>query len=89
MLVKFPSNESIPTNIVTTTPKIHVIPDFKNLESLVICIFSERLETIEIAVLIYVIGRITYVIIFPINTIEKIINGSIRVVDATLPRRYH
>ena len=33
LLVNPPSKERILTNIVTTAPKTHVIPDFKNLDS--------------------------------------------------------
>ena len=89
LLVSSPSNDSMLTNIVITIPKVQVIPDFRNLESFSICIFSERLDIIPSVVAIRAIGRIKKVIVFEINTIENIINGCTKVTDATFPTCTH
>lgn len=89
LLVSPPSNERILTNTVITTPNIHTIPDFKNLDSFPICTLSDKLDTIPNAVAINAIGSINNVIVFAINTTANIINGCIKVTDATLPTCRH
>lgn len=89
LLVNVPSRDKILTNIVTTNPNIHVTPDFKNLDSFPICTLSDKLDTILSDVAISVIGNINSVIVLPINTIAKIINGCIKETDVMLPRCRH
>ncbi len=89
LLVSPPSKESILTNTVITTPKAHTIPDFKNLDNFPICTLSDKFDTIPNDVAIKEIGRINSVIVLAINTTANIINGCIKVTDATLPSRRH
>lgn len=85
LLVKPPSRDNILTNIVTTTPKNQVIPDFKNLDNFPICTLSDKLDIIPKAVAIKQSGKMNIVIVFAINTTENIINGCIKLTDAILP----
>ncbi len=89
LLVSPPSKERMLTNTVITTPNTQTIPDFKNLDNFPICTFSDKLETIPNAVAINVIGRINKVMVLAINTTANIINGCIKVTDATLPTCRH
>lgn len=75
----------MPTKIVIINPKNHVIPDLKKLESFPIWTLSDKLEIIPKTVAISVIGSITNVIVFPIKTTANIINGCIKLTDATFP----
>ena len=66
-----------------------MIPDLKKLDNFPICILSDKLAIIPKAVAIKTIGNINNVIVFAINTTEKIINGWIKVTEATFPRSGH
>lgn len=89
LLVKFPSKDNKLTKAVTITPKVHEIPDFKNLDNFPVCILSDKLDNIEIAVATYAIGRIKSVIEFAIKIMANNINGSISVTVAIFPRSRH
>ncbi len=89
LLVKPPSNDNMLTKMVITRPNIHVILDFKNLDSFPICTLSDKFEIIPKAVAINVIGNINKVIVLAINTTAKIINGCIKATDATFPSCRH
>ena len=84
-LVICPSRDKIDTKIVITIPNNQTIPDLNNLASLSICIFDDKFEIIPNVVVVNEIGSITYVILFAINTTEKIINGCIKVTEAIFP----
>ena len=75
LLVRLPSKDKMLTKIVITKPKIHVIPDLKKSDNFPICILSDKLAIIPKAVAIKTIGNMNNVIVFAINTTEKIING--------------
>ena len=68
-LVNVPSKEIIVTNKLKTNPIIHTTPDFNILESLPICILSERFDTIPSTVDISKSGNMYSVIPLPKNTI--------------------
>ena len=85
LLVKFPSKDITVVKIVITAPRTQIIPDLNNLLNFPICTLSDKFETIDIAVEINKIGRITLVIAFPINTIIRIIIGSSIELVATFP----
>lgn len=89
LLVREPSRDRILIKIVITNPNIQVIPDLKKLDNLPICILSDKLAIIPNAVATKVIGNITSVITLPIKTIEKIINGCIKLTDVIFPRSGH
>ena len=74
-LVKVPSKEIIVTNKLKAKPIIHTILDFNILESLLICILSERFDTIPSTVDISKSGNMYNVIPFPKNTITPRIIG--------------
>lgn len=75
LLVKVPSKDRTLTNIVITIPKLHIIPDFRNLLNLLICILFDIFETIPNIVVTKTIGSITIVTKLLINTTQKSIIG--------------
>ena len=75
LLVRLPSSDKTLAKIVITNPRIHVIPDLKKSDNFPICILSDKLAIIPKAVATKIIGNMNNVIVFAINTTEKIING--------------
>ena len=85
VLLRLPSTEANPTNIVSTIPNIHTIDELKNLDNLSSCILSDTFETIAKAVEINTNGIIIILIKFPINVIKKSNIGSNKLADVKLP----
>ena len=85
LLLKVPSKDTTPTNIVKKIPKNHITPDFKNFAIFSICIFSETLEIIKNTTITKTIGIKTSAIIFPVKLQINNIIGSINVLVATFP----
>ena len=77
------------TNIVITSPKNQITPDFKKFDNFPICTLSDKFETIPNTVATKVSGRINRVIALPIKTTANIISGCINETDAIFPRSRH
>ena len=82
---RLPSNESKPTNKVSTTPNTQTTLDLKNFANLSSCILSDIFDTIESDVATNVIGIITAFIKFPIKVIRNNKIGCNKFTEAILP----
>ena len=89
LLVSVPSNDKMVTNIVIIVIKIHEILDLKNFDIFFIWILFDKLEIIDKASPIYVIGKTNSTIPLAIKTIENNNIGCINETDTTLPWSNH
>ena len=75
LLLKVPSKDITPTNIVNTIPKNHIMLLLKNFVIFDICTLSEILEAIDIVAITKTNGIKMFCIIFPIKFIKNKIMG--------------
>ena len=85
LLDNVPSKEITPTNVVSITPKIHIIPELNVFDILSICTLSPIFDTILSVAAINTAGIKKLCIIFPIKFIINKMAGSNILLVVMLP----